>query len=706
MFKKEIRETLKMFGISFLVGLVLLGFSYMVLLLVDTGDVLSIGEFFSPAAFMFLLYLALQAGATLFYREIGQGTFEYFFSLPRSRWSVLMVKMLPRFLALVVSFILYLLLMALIPGTTSLMNTGPFFLLIISFFLFSSSISLMYKKRQLSLVLSIALAMLMYMVMSLLVMCFDMVLGRSEIKWIVVAIYSVLGIILFAGFFLGFRRYDMNNMAVRSRRNFFRVMLPVLVLLTLFLLVNQFDSGAVTDGYKVSDFKPANFSKTNGFYIMSAMSEPPGVDIGSNETISKYRTYFDPGMGDNPLDNRRNREEYYRRFDKYNKVIPDDLDSLNPDTLNILEVLEKNRDGVELARGKLGFLLERYEMLLKSEVFEDFTPPRLAYYFVPRRPLVRVSRLYTAIHALDAVDGNWERGTAKLLENIHFYREAIRGSRTLPKAYVCRQNIRESLVMLNAVMNHPSCPAPVYRQVLDSLTPLKDNELSSPGGFICHYLKFEDYIKHEYPKRFERDPVIQTILSWHLFTRRNRTLRMMKEFTDHMIYLDLTLPYEWETGGKGNKNSRGLLMKEFTDHMVYLDSTLPYEWKTDRKGYESARGFLWWFYNSGGKMLFRRFNRNIRMLVYRPHQVHALYDMTRIIAEFHLKYDGTVEAGDFLKQLETYRQLDPFSGKSYGWNGEKGVIYSFNIDRKDGGGEFGRGTDRKDYGLPVRIKKK
>ena len=74
-----------------------------------------------------------------------------------------------------------------------------------------------------------------------------------------------------------------------------------------------------------------------------------------------------------------------------------------------------------------------------------------------------------------------------------------------------------------------------------------------------------------------------------------------------------------------------------------------------------------------------------------------------ISAELHLHYDPDKPVQEILNSLESYKVLDPCSGKPYKWNDEKQLLYSIGIDREDNGGITNPypGSVGVDFALPV-----
>ena len=104
------------------------------------------------------------------------------------------------------------------------------------------------------------------------------------------------------------------------KKNSLKLLLVLFVLFALFILFNQFDITRPPDAYTEKDLEPTIFDKSNGFYLVFALSEPPGVDIYADEIINKYRRLFDPRLGDTDRFRFRwNQQAYRRRFRSYLK---------------------------------------------------------------------------------------------------------------------------------------------------------------------------------------------------------------------------------------------------------------------------------------------------------------------------------------------------------------------------------------------------
>ncbi len=139
MLKKEVKEVIK----QLLVFMVIAAVMPIPVLLVSKmfGSALSYGEVFFFVYQVGLLILSVFMGTSLFSRDLGDGGMEYLLTLPYSRLQLLAIKLVPRFLAVLAAFVLYVLLLSITgmsPETTDavpLLSTGSVFFLGICLFI-------------------------------------------------------------------------------------------------------------------------------------------------------------------------------------------------------------------------------------------------------------------------------------------------------------------------------------------------------------------------------------------------------------------------------------------------------------------------------------------------------------------------------------------------------------------------------------------
>lgn len=485
-----------------------------------------------------------------------------------------------------------------------------------------------------------------------------------------------------------------------------RVIIIVLMLLLLFVMVvifNQFDAKAARFDVReqwdmpahtiqlTELFKQASFDKSNGYYRLWTLTEPPGVDIESDAEIYKFRKLHDPqydivkynkewedsGNAWTYAEKERANPKQYRRgsYQQYraerDKILAKDSKWMNFQEKVMddwCRELREKRDSVLQLKSAYGVLLERYQKLIDCELFEEFTivmkdgdiftegaiPNLLAW--------LDVGKLYVVVNMLDSVDGNWHQGTANLLKHIEFAKKSVRNSRTLIVNLVGKALTRVALHGLISIMNQKDCPKEVFQQVLDGLPPIDQEEFGNSKQLLC-----EGFISaHQAKKR------------GGLFYQVNRTQQYYFDFMAKMYLANKTQPYLWKEYPLANSDIK--------------------------------RGWFWWLQNPGGKSEFQKFiddktGEGFLVTSFKGYAVKSFYDLTKISAELHLNYTPGKPVQEILNGLETYRTLlDPCSGKPYIWKEDRQILYGIGLDRKDnGGGDSTRYTQMEgvDYTIPV-----
>jgi hypothetical protein len=466
------------------------------------------------------------------------------------------------------------------------------------------------------------------------------------------------------------------------------VLIIVLALLVLFVVFNQFDASPRPDLFTSKDIPPASLDRTNGFYYVFALGEAPGTDITSDAIIEKYRNIQDTSIDYQAYIKKFDFEKYramYRNnyLGKYNKcgiksgekqdIFRKDI-SQNDWCEEILSI----RSQLSPLDPDLQVLYNRFRMMIDSPLFEDFIavdadaplPNLLAW--------LHASKLYTAVNMLRALEGDWETGVANLLDEVDFAKRAVKSSRFLIENLISKAIMHLPLQAIASLMNRRDCPAAVYEMVLKRTPPLKFEEYGTRNSFICEVVAFTfHYIDNTY---FNRTPTLFERLAMGLLLQENRT----KNYAD-----------------------------EYYKQFIQMEKTPPYQWKSDEIELAPLKsGFFWWFQNAGGKVLFSHYNDyytredrkgGLYTVMYKSYMKKAFYDMVRISAELHLKYEPGRPVQEILNGLDSYKVLDPCSGKPYKWNDERQILYSIGMDRVDNNGETLSYTqiENTDYTTPV-----
>jgi hypothetical protein len=464
------------------------------------------------------------------------------------------------------------------------------------------------------------------------------------------------------------------------KKTIIRIGLTLAALLVLWVLAHRFDTGLTTGLFTRDDIPPASFDRSNGFYILWGLSEPPETDITSAEFSEKYRQLFDPRYDNEKyiaaFDFTAAKQKYTRYRESFNKL---NL-RFNPDSAKedwCQEILAKKSLLVSLDPD-LQVLYQRFRMMIDSKIFEDFItidsdaplPNLLAW--------LHAAKVYTAVNMLTALEGDWETGVANLLDMADFGKRSVKGSRFLIVNLISKAILSLPLQAMASLMNQKECPVSVYEMVLKRMPPLQYEEYGTRKSLICEVVAFNfDFIDnpwHENPYRpysyWERMPIKLLLL-------KNQT----RNYADQLI-------------------------KQF----IELEQTPPYQWQSDKIALKPIKsGPFWWLWNVGGKVLLEAYNdyasaykkgEQIYTVIFKTNQKKALYDMVKISAELHLKYNLDKPVQEILNGLDSYKVPDPCSGKPYIWNEDKQILYSIGSDRVDGGGSYDASTIRTDVVLP------
>lgn len=673
MFRKELQDTLKSSaGILLLVlGVVIFSFFMARHIL---GIKLEFSDILLPITWAAIVLFSFYLGSTVFSRERNGKVFEYFFSLPVVRWKALFYKVFPRFLGFLFFFLLHIVLNWIIyQNQYPAMKPGIFFLLLLSIFLFSVSKSLMYKKGHTILIANIFDSFLIFIIIWMLTGLLQFIDAQIVFGYFTL-IFGMISFALFIGFVIRFKSFDMSNMFRLSGKNVFQVMLPVAVFFFLFFVVNQVDTSKPADMFTQEDLTPVTFDKSNGFYRLWTLGEPEDIDVESEAVINKYRKLFDPGFDNERFLKRFDSRAYFRETSKTTEKIRVDIEAKTGIRRDIWKYLSSPEVNIEKLRQDHSILLERYQELIDTPIVEDFSP---AFQWIPifnHIAWLRIARLYVAVNALDAINGQWQQAVANLLAHTAFIRKTVNGSRVLLANLLGKGVASSSLQMLVALMNRNDCPRKVYNQILQGLPPLKPGDFKTKNSLIYESLVFNQYLEKGIYEEIREQGDFFDHLAHKLFTQKNRTFKYHLQHTKKIIDYESTPPFQWE-------------------------SNLP-------KARKNKPAF-WWFINPGGKMIASQWCVHTQLFLLKTYKTRTFYDMTRICAELHLKDDPTKPVEEVLKQLNTYNKtIDPCSGNPYIWNPQKQVLYSIGTDRDDDNGKYDTSTLDTDFALPVRLKRR
>ena len=673
MFRKELQDTAKSFLVILLFISVTAAFSFFVLRQIFSIK-LAFRDFLLYFSWFGTFLVTLYLGSSVFSKERTGKTFEYFYSLPVPRWKVMVYKIVPPALSMFIFIGLYFFFNAVLYHSMLPMNPGTFIMLTIFIFVFSVSMSLMYKNDSMTFISNFLGFLVIFAVAALVILGINYSeYADPRLVILFVIPFGIISVALFAGFVLRFKKFDMTNMSVLSRKNVFQVMLPVVCLLLLYIGINMVDSGKPADSFTVKDLAPARYDKANGFYRLWTLGEPPDTDIQSDAVIIKYRRLFDPAYDNGKFLAVWNPYHYKKKISEYLNKIRIAINFENSVAFDIQSTLWVTEDKIKKMRSEGSFLLDRYQALIDTPVIEDFTSPRWNIPIFNHLVWLRVAKFYLAVNAVDAVNGRWEQGVSNILSHIDFARRVVKKSRTHLTGLIGLSLANTSLQLLAALMNRDDCPAQVFQQILESLPPLKPGDFSIGNNLVFEYLSFVDFIEEGQAEEERRRYIVFRRLGRALFLQENRTIGYMNRLVKEIKHLEEIPPHQWKRSLKETASS--------------MDKTSGW----------------WWLVNPVGKSIYRSYGAGY-INISKIYKSRALYELTRISADLHKEDNPALPMEQVLAGLGTYKTIDQCSGKPYKWNPRKGVLYSIGTDRTDNGGVYDWATSSIDFILPVKLR--
>lgn len=684
MLNKEIKDTLILFAGLIAMVLFTLGSAFlMVHLLVDRT--FPFADFAPLLIYMDMMGVSFYLGISLFSEEKSERSFEYLFSLRYSRGKILFNKILPRLTVLLVIMGLYALLSSVIRPFP--VPSGWLITILLYFFLFLSaaSMSLLHKNHLTNLVYALGIYMISYGIFAIVIIQLQG-LGREVIFSIIriaMILVFLVSLFIFSAFWHYFKKADLGNFTRLFGKSLLSglkfIGIPILALFLIWILINRFDAAEIEGEFKLSEKPTTHYGKENGFYRLWTLSEAPRINVDSDRVVMKYRHLFDPKFENEKYLQAWDHQAYRAGYAKYHRlrasILRDtvyDLDWGTTPANSLVRKIFNSRNRIFRLRDEYTVFLERYEKLMTCTLFEDIT---LLRHDSPIPNLVawlHISKLHDWLCVLDAREGNWDRAIERLINHIDFIKRVLKGSRVLIINLVAKGVMRYSLQYLASLMNQRECPPRIYNLVLDRVQPVSTEDMGSRIAMQADYISMADYVDRNLA--LDRDNLILRIAA-ALFFQKNRTKKYIFEPYRDVISLEELPPYQWKTG---------------------LDEI--------RKKYSKKKsGIFRWVRNPYGKYLAEQFAiPNLLGTASKTYHTRALIDMIRISAELHLNYDAEKPMEEILKSLNSFKAMDPCSGKPYKWNPDKQVLYSLGVDRDDDNGTVSYNTNYDtDYILPI-----
>ncbi len=472
--------------------------------------------------------------------------------------------------------------------------------------------------------------------------------------------------------------------------------LLLLVFITVFVVINLFDAPEPTGMFTLKDLTPASLDNSNGYFQLMSFSYPADKDIDSDDVIDNIRKFSKPEVLNLPSAEIEKLEKTHHELSQKRLLM-----KINKGEETLFKLIDQNdfdkvitqKEDINTVMNSNPLLLKRYLQLILKEKVEDFSLPSITYPIPRYHPVFKITKLYLAQNIIDAVEGRWEESVLNIFKQINFFRRLSENSRIVINKMVGLGMIRTSLKSLSFIMKQKDCPKAVYQSILNNLPPFREPEISLKKTIIFEFLSgvhIIDMAKESKESLFGEAHTLSSFFpstgdwlnflsKFKIFLNRNRTIQFYLDEVNKVLVFEKDPPFAWKAD---------------------IMSLIPPDPKD---------GFFWWISNPVGKALHSIAYSSYQRTVYDKYKTQALLDLTRLSAEYYLKATPDKGVSEILNGLDSYKVIDPFSGKPYLFNEDKNIFYSVGINRIDDGGLDKKNKGNKyqelDFVLPCHFKR-
>lgn len=483
---------------------------------------------------------------------------------------------------------------------------------------------------------------------------------------------------------------------------FFRALLAGLAFLILLVALNRFDKRGAPAAFGETDLPRSSLEAANGAYWLLFLGEPEPAGLDIESKIPEYRELL-------------GRLERVERLTwqipprtrslggRYWQMISD-IPYPRPPERDWPAFLRDERERLTGLRSRLSVLFERYGRMIRSETVADF-----GYRVEWDRPyalrsfVLATARLHAALAVLDAGDGGWAPAVEDILTAFRFGERLAAAAQSAFFYELGRALVETAIEALAGLLSLPGCPPEVAESLLAGLPPPSPARFSARAALVGEFLWASERIE-----RGDRWRQSEVALREIVRGRRGDQARLA---------LNVLLARELGTGSYLQlrkavfelflmKNRTRKYFRDGLRRLLALDASPPFRWGTSGGDFPSFKGLnLWWLWNPSGKLYYEGLDPlRQRRTVGRKYLTRALYDLARISAALHLRGDGAgaygADApGKWPEGLGPQGVRDPFTGRPYGWDPDRGLLWSAGLDGKDDGGD-----PERDLVLPVTLR--
>ncbi len=469
---------------------------------------------------------------------------------------------------------------------------------------------------------------------------------------------------------------------------FFRALLSGLALLLVVVALNRFDKRRPPEAYGESDLPASSLDDGNGAYWLLFLGEPESEGLDITAKIPEYRRLL-------------GRLERVERLSwqvpprtkslggRYWQLISD-IPYPRPPEPDWPAFLRTERERLTGLRSRLSVLLQRYDRMIRSETVADF-----GYRVEWDRPyalqsfVLATARLHAALAVLDAGDGRWPRALDALLSACRFGERLAGAAQSAFFYNLGRALVEAALEAVAALLDLPDCPPQVAESVLEALPPLPDTGFSVRAALLGEFLWAAERVERG-DRWLQSELAFRGILPGRAGDQTRMALNVLvaRELGPETYVRLREAAFELFL----MKNRTRDYFRDCLAWLLALDAAPPFRWRDIDDDAPSFKGpNLWWLWNPSGKLYYEGLDpARQRRTVERKYLTRALYDLTRISAALRLRAAGTGALGP-------RGARDPFTGHSYGWDPDRGLLWSAGLDGRDDGGD-----PERDLVLPFR----
>lgn len=488
-------------------------------------------------------------------------------------------------------------------------------------------------------------------------------------------------------------------------KRFFTLFLAALALFFLiFFGLNLFDSRPAPQAPAVP---PAlELEPGNGFFMIWGFAEPPDTDplapayrgqllelFAARSRNYLFRSRYGQWLGRLNAGYRL----HWQGATLYFPQLPGE---------DICAYFASRRAPIAARRKRFAVPLQRYGRILRAPELADFTPPG---WEPPARSLLLATytaRLYAALRAIAALDGQWLPAAGDLLTAMSAGFRLIGSARTLPANSLGKAMVELSLRSLASLLNRPDCPPAVARLMLENLP---ERPAAAFGTAMVRNFNWVGFVAAI--ERVKQDGIVDPFLLKDFF-RRPAAFFALERFvviSGPRLFGAVHALAAFFL----KENETTAMLRAYWQGVGALEETPPWKWRPARTRRWRSPGApaapFWWLRNPLGKMMVASAVPYdwpiLQHYVYRSHELRARYELARLLAAARLAAGPEQKLGEgALRALLAKGEIDPFSGAPYRFSRERRVLYSVGPDAVDDDGrEQSEVWRHSDIAVPIKF---